>query len=106
MLSLDGGGSHVVISLLLLTSLMRRMEMGIEDMKYVFDMIGGTSCDTGVVSSPECGDSAVIRLLSIIHNGIILDLLCGFGGSVGEDVRAGFFSVSERKTSFFLWWRP
>jgi len=43
MLSLDGGGSHVVISLLLLTSLMRRMEMGIEDMKYVFDMIGGTS---------------------------------------------------------------
>jgi len=23
---------------------------------------------------------------SIIHNGIILDLVCGFGGSVGEDV--------------------
>jgi len=30
----------------------------------------------------------VIRLLSIIHNGIILDLVCGFGDSVGEDVRA------------------
>ena len=43
MLSLDGGGSRVVISLLLLTSLMRRMEMGIEDMKYVFDMIVGSS---------------------------------------------------------------
>ena len=35
-------------------------------------------------------ESKVIRLLSIIHNGIILDLVCGFGGSVGEDVRAGF----------------
>jgi len=33
-------------------------------------------------------ESKVIRLLSIIHNGIILDLVCGFGGSVGEDVRA------------------
>jgi len=43
MLSLDGGGSRVVISLLLLTSLMLRMEMGIGDMKYVFDMIGETS---------------------------------------------------------------
>ena len=32
--------------------------------------------------------SKVIRLLSIIHNGIILDLVCGFGGGVGEDVRA------------------
>jgi len=27
---------------------------------------------------------------SIIHNGIILDLVGGFGGSVGEDVRADF----------------
>jgi len=36
------------------------------------------------------GKSKVIRLLSIIHNGIILDLVCGFGGSVGEDVRADF----------------
>ena len=35
-------------------------------------------------------ESKVIRLLSIIHNGIILDLVCGFGGSVGEDVRAVF----------------
>jgi len=35
-------------------------------------------------------ESKVIRLLSIIHNGIILDLVCGFGGSVGEVVRADF----------------
>jgi len=26
----------------------------------------------------------------IIHNGIILDLVCRFGGSVGGDVRADF----------------
>jgi len=26
-----------------------------------------------------CSESKVIRLLSIIHNGIILDLVCGFG---------------------------
>jgi len=39
------------------------------------------------------GESKVIRLLSIIHSGIILDLVCGFGGSVGEDVRAIFPSV-------------
>ena len=32
----------------------------------------------------------VIRLLSIIHSGIILDFVCRFGGSVGEDVRADF----------------
>jgi len=33
--------------------------------------------------------------------------VCGFGGSVGEDVRAGFSSVFfSRETSFFLWWRP
>ena len=38
-------------------------------------------------------ESTVIRLLSIIHSGIILDLVCGFGGSVGEDVRAVFPSV-------------
>ena len=42
-------------------------------------------------------ESKVIRLLSIIHNGIILDLVCGFGGSVGEDVRADF-SPSRRET--------
>jgi len=27
-------------------------------------------------------ESKVTRLLSIIHNGIILDLVCGFGGGV------------------------
>ena len=47
-------------------------------------------------------ESKVIRLLSIIHNGIILDLVCGFGGSVGEDVRAGFSSVSERNLFLFM----
>jgi len=26
-----------------------------------------------------CRESKVIRLLAIIHNGIILDLVCGFG---------------------------
>jgi len=60
----------------------------------------GLSRDRGV------GGSKVIRLLSIIHNGIILDLVCGFGGSAGGDVRAGFSSVFREKTSFFLWWRP
>ena len=54
-------------------------------------------CDTGVILKPECGGiKGVIRLLSIIHNGIILDLACGFGGSVGEDVRPGFLSVGAR----------
>ena len=38
----------------------------------------------------------------IIHSGIILDLVCGFGGSVGEDVRAGFLLFSERKPLFFM----
>ena len=48
-------------------------------------------------------ESKVIRLLSIIHNGIILDLACGFfGGSVGEDVRADFSSVSERNLFLFM----
>ena len=46
-------------------------------------------------------ESKVIRLLLIIHNGIILDLVCGFGGSVGEDVRADFPSVGQR-TSVFI----
>ena len=32
------------------------------------------------------GESKVIRLLSIIHNGIILDLVCGFSGGVGEEI--------------------
>ena len=40
-------------------------------------------CDTGVVFVTGVWvKSKVIRLLSIIHNGIILDLMCGFGGSV------------------------
>jgi len=47
------------------------------------------------------GESKVIRLLSIIHNGIILDLVCGLGGSVGEDVRANF-PPSRREISFLL----
>ena len=47
------------------------------------------------------GESRVIRLLSIIHNGIILDLVCGFGASVGEDVHADF-SLLGREISFFL----
>jgi len=38
----------------------------------------------------------VIRLLSIIHSRIILDLVCGFGGSVHEDVGADFPSVGAR----------
>ena len=44
----------------------------------------------GLYRNRSVGESEVIRLLSIIHSGIILDLVCGFGGSVGEDVR--FFS--------------
>ena len=47
------------------------------------------------------GESKVIRLLSIIHNGIILDLVCGFGGSVGEDVRTGFFLWERENLSPF-----
>ena len=37
------------------------------------------------------GESKVIRLLSIIHNGIILDLVCGFSGSVGSVLPSLFF---------------
>ena len=48
------------------------------------------------------GESKVIRLLSIIHNGIILDLVCGFGGSVGEDVRAVVPLFVERKPLSFM----
>ena len=40
----------------------------------------------GLYRNRSAGESKVIRLLSIIHNGIILDLVCGFGGSVDEDV--------------------
>ena len=38
----------------------------------------------------------------MIHNGIILDLVCGFGGSVGEDVGADFSSASERNLFPFM----
>ena len=41
-------------------------------------------------------ESKVIRLLSIIHNGIILDLVCGFGGSIGEDVRGVFLPFGAK----------
>jgi len=41
----------------------------------------------------------------IIHNGIILDLVCGFGGSVDEDVRADFSSVEARKSLSFYFRR-
>jgi len=37
---------------------------------------------------------------SIIHNGIILDLVCGFGGSVVEDVRAEELSFEWSLYSF------
>ena len=47
------------------------------------------------------GESKVIRLLSIIHNGRILDLVCGFGRSVGDVLRADFFSLSREKSSLF-----
>ena len=47
-------------------------------------------------------ESKVIRLLSIIHNGIILDLVCGFGGSVDEDVHADVRLSSGFLLSFIL----
>jgi len=41
--------------------------------------LGEAACDTGVVGvTGVWRESKVIRLLSIIHNGIILDLECGF----------------------------
>ena len=46
-------------------------------------------------------ESKVIRLLSIIHNGIILDLVCGVGGSVvGVVVR--LISLGEVRNPFSL----
>ena len=57
-----------------------RLTAGIDaqDWDLITD-IGRGGCDTGVISKPECGGiKRVIRLLSIIHNGIILDLVCGF----------------------------
>ena len=47
----------------------------------------------------------MIKLLSIIHNGIILDLVCGFCGSVGEDVHADFRS-SRPEIVLFIFLRP
>ena len=47
-------------------------------------------------------ESKVIRLLSIIHSGIILDLVCGFGGSVGEGVRAGFLPFRSGKVLSYI----
>ena len=47
------------------------------------------------------GNQKVIRLLSIIHNGIILDLVCGFGGSVDEDVHADFPLFGSRNLSLY-----
>ena len=47
------------------------------------------------------GELKVIRLLSVIHSGIILDLVCGFGGSVGE-VRAEDSFSSGGRISLFL----
>ena len=47
-------------------------------------------------------ESKVIRLLSIIHSRIILDLVCGFGGSVGEDVVAGFSPSVGVKPWFYI----
>jgi len=44
-------------------------------------------------------ESKVIRLLSIIHCGIIFYLVCGFGGSVGEDVYAEVSFPSGQKAS-------
>jgi len=35
----------------------------------------------GLSRNQSVGESKVIRLLSIIHHGIILDLVCGFSGS-------------------------
>jgi len=46
--------------------------------------------------------SKVIRLLSIIHNGIILDLVCGFSGSVGEDVRAVFLPFGAKNLLSYI----
>ena len=45
-------------------------------------------------------ESKVIRLLSIIHSGIILDLVCGFLVVVLVRMFVLFSPRSERKTSF------
>jgi len=48
-------------------------------------------------------ESKVIRLLSIIHNGIILDLVCGFSVIVLVRMfRAGFSLVGRKPLPFYL----
>jgi len=56
----------------------------------------------GLSRNQSVGESKVIRLLSIIHNGIILDLVCGFGGSAGEDVRTDSLSRRARNRFSFI----
>jgi len=55
-------------------------------------------------------ESKVIRLLSIIHNGIILDLVCGFWVVSAvvfvEDVRADFSPFEARNPFLFIGERP
>ena len=46
-------------------------------------------------------ESKVIRLLSTIHNGIILDLGCGFGGSVGDVRPEDSFFPRGTSSSFY-----
>jgi len=51
------------------------------------DTVGrmGANVTLGLSRNQSVWRTKVIRLLSIIHNGIILDLVCGFGGSVSEE---------------------
>jgi len=70
----------------------------------------GAACDTGVVFVTRVWrESKVIRLLSIIHSGIILDLVCGFGVvSVVVLVRVFVLIFSRRgeKSLSFYWRAP
>jgi len=54
------------------------------------------------LSNRSVGESVVISLLSIIHNGIILDLVCGF---FGGSVRAVSFSFSGSEESGYMSYR-
>jgi len=54
-------------------------------------------------------ESKVIRLLPIIHNGIILDLVCGFGvvsAIMLERVFVLIFPVEARDLFLFIGERP
>lgn len=42
-LSIDGGGSRVIVSLILFTALMKSAQLSPKDIKYAFDILGGTS---------------------------------------------------------------